>query len=459
MSRNILIYAKARTPRLEYLVDTLLGRFMGLEVHLTTDADHFRHHQNAKLAYATPLTRGHPLDEPGGVLVPACELLFEEDIEPQYVRTTDWHGLPTLFPMDGDCMSVPFDLFAAAFYMLSCYEEYLPFEPDRHGRFSAEASALYENDFMERPLVDRWARELEGLLSAHFPELEIQQPAYQFLPTIDIDQAYAYMGKPLWRNAAGLLADILRLDTAAFGERLAVLVQAREDPYNTYRRLHYLAERAQAYPLYFLQVANHHANDHALPLAHPLQQKVIHFLQQQGYTLGLHPSYNCMAQPGLMNKEKHALEEVLDHEVNDVRMHFLRFRLPHTLREMIDCGFRRDYSLGYADGPGWRAGTCRSHCWFDLEANHTTSLERVPFYTMDRTMRHYTRWAPEDSIAPNLQAINEVRHLGGVFSFIWHNSSANRDSFTWKEWQTVLETLMQEGARTDTQLAPGPTPP
>lgn len=447
MAKTLLIYSPQVTPRVAYILDTLIAEHLGLTLRCTHQAEAYHQWSGPRLAYAPPQEHGHPLGAPDDLLIPACELLFEDDLEPPYVRTTDWRGLPTLFPMDGDCMSAPFDLFAAAFYVLTCFEEYLPFEADRHGRFTAAASALHEHGFLERPLVDLWARELQRILTDAFPDLDIQRPAYRFLPTIDIDQAYAYAGKPLWKNAAALLRDVARLDTASFGERLAVMVQAREDPYNTYRRLQHLADRHGTAPCYFIQVGRTHAHDHALPLSHPLQQKVIRFLDEQGYALGIHPSYRCMERPGMLEAEKQQLEQFLGRPVKDVRMHFLRYRLPQTLREMIAAGLTHDYSLGFADAPGWRAGTSIPHRWFDLEANAPTALIRTPFYTMDRSMRNYQGMRPDDTLPMLYQTLYEVKQLGGVFSFIWHNSSANRDAFGWKAWQVVLEEMMREGAR------------
>jgi hypothetical protein len=54
-----------------------------------------------------------------------------------------------------------FDLFAAAFYLVTRYEEYLPFIADRHNRFEASQSVLFKHGLLERPLINEWAEDLK----------------------------------------------------------------------------------------------------------------------------------------------------------------------------------------------------------------------------------------------------------------------------------------------------------
>ena len=47
---------------------------------------------------------------------------------------SQWKGLPVFFQTTSDS-DIPFDVFAASFFLVSRYEEYLEFQPDAHGRF------------------------------------------------------------------------------------------------------------------------------------------------------------------------------------------------------------------------------------------------------------------------------------------------------------------------------------
>ena len=75
-------------------------------------------------------------------------LLFETDIREQQINCFDISGRPAFFQTDGD---FPFDIFAAAFFLVSRYEEYLSFQPDKYGRFPHQASLAFKENFLEIP--------------------------------------------------------------------------------------------------------------------------------------------------------------------------------------------------------------------------------------------------------------------------------------------------------------------
>ena len=51
-----------------------------------------------------------------------------------------------------------FDFFAASFYLVSRYEEYLPHLKDSYNRYKAEESIAYKYGFLEKPIINIWAK-------------------------------------------------------------------------------------------------------------------------------------------------------------------------------------------------------------------------------------------------------------------------------------------------------------
>ena len=82
-----------------------------------------------------------------GLHIVPTQLLFESNIRRQEITFGDWEGFTTLFVSKGE---IPFDLFAASFFLLSRYEEYYSTEKDQHGRFLAEKSIAYQKKFLKR---------------------------------------------------------------------------------------------------------------------------------------------------------------------------------------------------------------------------------------------------------------------------------------------------------------------
>ena len=50
------------------------------------------------------------------------------------------------------------------------------------------------------PLVNIWLKDFIKLLSVKFPSLVMPVPVFRFMPTYDIDVAYAYLGRDLLQN-------------------------------------------------------------------------------------------------------------------------------------------------------------------------------------------------------------------------------------------------------------------
>ncbi len=83
-------------------------------------------------------------------------LLFRIGIQEQSFHVEEFKELPTFYQTN-DNSDLPFDPFAASFYLVSRYEEYLPYQPDQFGRFPAKASVAYQNGFLKKPVVNHYA--------------------------------------------------------------------------------------------------------------------------------------------------------------------------------------------------------------------------------------------------------------------------------------------------------------
>jgi hypothetical protein len=110
-------------------------------------------------------------------------------------------------------------------------------------------------------------------------------------------------------------------------------------------------------------------------------------------------------------------------------------------------GFRKDYSLGYADQPGFRAGTAHPFFFFDLGKNLYTDYKLVPFAYMDGTFNEYLHLSVEESCAIVGNLAREVKRYGGVFCFIWHNETIAGNG-KWEGWPALFDytlTLFDDG--------------
>jgi hypothetical protein len=101
-------------------------------------------------------------------------------------------------------------------------------------------------------------------------------------------------------------------------------------------------------------------------------------------------------------------------------------------------GIEHDYTLGYAQEIGFRAGTCRPFTWFDLKKNEESTLTIHPFAYMDATLNYYLELSPESAIREIEKLITTVHQYQGEFISIWHNETLT-DIGKWKDWRQVFE--------------------
>jgi len=110
--------------------------------------------------------------------------------------------------------------------------------------------------------------------------------------------------------------------------------------------------------------------------------------------------------------------------------------LPDTYRNLINNDIVNDYTMGYAEVPGFRASICTPFPFFDLDQDTATPLIIHPFAVMDGTLFNYMKLAPELAIGIIEKLINEVKSVGGTFIPLWHNQTLNDDG-EWKGWLNV----------------------
>lgn len=342
-----------------------------------------------------------------------------------------------IFPNDSDDS---FDLFAAIFYAIARVEEYLPFEEDDHQRYPAHASMFYKFKVLETPIIDLWVIQFLKTLEYLFKvELNLTRSKPCWSIGIDIDQFYKYQDKSLFKTIGGLIKSFLRFDFGEIYERLQVILFNKKDPYDSYDEIKSLSiDKSQLF--FFILSGGHSSFDKN----HSLKLRNIQILIQdlkQFANIGLHPSYSSNSHKREIELEKDTLENELGFEIKISRQHFLKLRFPNTFRQLLESGIKKDYSLGYAEFPGFRAGTCRSYYWYDLENEKETDLLLTPLIAMDRSYLSYLKYTPEQSVAAIKKLFVSSMNAGGHFHLVWHNSSFDFNG-EWKNWNHVLKTLV-----------------
>ena len=429
-SRPVRIYTKEDAPRLRYVAGIILGDILGLSWEVVTD--------KRKLG-KNPVINYSSENITGSFKIAPDSLLFETGIAPREIIISEWKSLPVFFPSSSDS-DIPFDIFAASFYLVSRYEEYLDFQPDKFERFPASSSLAFKNGFLGIPVIDKWTKEMARALLKKFQSLAFKRNEYKALLTSDADQPFAYLGKGLIRSLAGLFRDITN-NEGHVGERYNIMAKGEKDPYQVFDYIIENIEKHKADVRFFFPVGDHSQYDKNPSWKNDEYIKLIHSITEK-FTIGLHPSFYAAGDYSMINKESVRLHSMSGKAVIISRFHYIRLFMPQSYRDICKAGISEDYSMGYPDEPGFRAGIARPFYFYDVLEDKQTTLKIVPFQVMDATLYDYKNIDPAAAKELILKLINETKKVGGLFVSIWHNTSL-LDNEEWIGWRDVFEFMLK----------------
>ncbi|MBP6335215.1 MAG: polysaccharide deacetylase family protein [Bacteroidia bacterium] len=429
----LLIYSPTTSSRLRYILDVIFKDFLGIDYIFCNNADEFGFHSGPKINYSEQAFGNE-------IFIYSTRLLFEKGIRDQQISVFDWLDTKAFFATHPKYI-LPFDIFAASFYLLTRYEEYLPHRRDVHGRFDARDSLAFQKGFLTKPVVDIYTLKLKELIQSHYPEINFPEKKYQFISTIDIDNAWAYKEKGTIRTTGALLRSLFHFDFKEFAERILVLTSNKKDPFDTYDHLYDLQQKYNFKSIYFFLLGDYDENDKNVSISRKKFQALISSIADYNQ-VGLHPSYASNVLTSRIRLEQSRLQKVIKSNVTKSRQHFLKLEFPDTYRNLIECDITDDYTMGYASEPGFRAGTCNTYRYYDLAYECAAPLKIHPFVVMDATLRFYMRILPAEVMSYIGPLIQEVKKVNGTFTILWHNESISSKK-PWEGWENVYEEIIK----------------
>lgn len=412
----MIIFVPHITPRISFTLDLMIGRILNSSYTITQDLEEFNLYEGAKIAY-TP----EPTDSQNVIWIEAIPLLFENYISKQTIIPTEWNGYTLFFPTPKG--SFPIDLFAVSFFLTTRYEEYYPdIVTDHHKRFPAKASVSYQLGFHRKPIVNILAEALAEKIQKQYPNFQYHLPKFESITTYDVDIAYKYRGKGLYRWSGSMLKSLLKLDFYSVSNLLkATFNLDHTDTFDRFRLHNALAIKEQNTPIHFILTAPFSKFDKNIDPKRKTFKKLIEKLEEFS-EIGLHPSYHSSENLTLIAQEKERLENRSHLKISKTRQHFLKFRFPSTFEALCEAGFEEDYSLGWQDEAGFRTSTTVPIPFFNVTTNQIRPLILFPLHAMDGALYHcYNTMEECLSVIDTLR--EEVEKHGGVFIILYHNNS------------------------------------
>src|SRR5450432_219737 len=430
----MLFYSDHKNPRLDYMLDFISGEIFNEPLVPTCDQSAYLSYAGAKLNYSNERLSNTEF------YIQPHPLLFETGIRDQEINRFDYSGRPAFFQTAGD---FPFDIFAAAFFLISRYEEYLLFQPDKFGRFPFQASLAFRENFLDFPLINYWLEDFKKSLRQKFPELIFRLKDFKFIPSYDIDIAYSYKYKGLKRNLVGFCRSMLKGQWYYLLDRWDVLFNKKKDPFDSYEWLDSLHLYCRTRAYYFFLIAKKQVGvDKNISPARPQMRSLIAY-HASGYTVGIHPSWQSGDEEAILMDEVDELARIIESPVKYSRQHYIRMTLPQTYRRLVDVGIDKDFSMGYGAANGFRASIASSFYWYDLKAEKKTGLMLFPFCFMDATSFYENRLSPKAAFSELMDYYRKIKQINGLMVTIWHNHFFGTDP-VFAGWKEVYEVFLKD---------------
>jgi len=489
----VLLFTHQNSQRVHYIFNEVIGARLGVSFQITTDWSFFKE-SNAQTKIAH--TDIQPLKEDfldflwvynSGLLSEdlirerwnpvSCDVLyFDSQASSEVAFSLPFSHFEALFlsptsELNGESAAhtasfskncVPFDAFSEIFWCLSRYEEY-QWEiaqkdsrafldshnistqppnnigklnsPDLHGRYPAKQSLLFQKGWLDIPIADK----LIWLIGYCINKKPLDQ--FEVIPTADIDMALRFAGRSFVVKTGSLIKDAF-LRPVLILERIKTIINKR-DPYQMDVTTLPLLTHSKKYKVFIL---NHRKRTNRNKQVNPETLKnelrrIKEVYDTPSENWGIHPSWQDESDEINTQKEwkweKTELENNFGVAVTQSRLHYIHLRLPNSYQILEQLGITDDWSMGYPEASGFRAGTSKPYLWYDLTLEKSTGLRVHPFCIMDVTCKNYLNLSDFISSEKGNQIKQELQIIGGSFCFIFHNESVS-NTFPWNGWKNTI---------------------
>jgi hypothetical protein len=406
---------------------------------------------------------------PAGVTVLAGAGSFFSDTAPYPPAPNwrDWAGRPIPFFFDAapgaplltllpGAATVNADVIAAAFYLLSGWQEYFSPERDRHGRFPYTASVQKQYDFVAVPVVNYYFDVLKTAVEhvsgqKLMPRRWAGAAPFAAFITHDIDNL-----RSAWKAPAK--AALKEGNLLGFARKIWHHF-TQPDAWDNLEAVAATVASSGAKSTFFVLPASQPGADGTPNADYRLDDALWNRLQQLTtagrHEIALHGSigtavsvvqFGCEAQEFLLARSLHPFGN---------RFHYLRWEprlTPQLLEAGVDVpetGPKYDSTLGFAEHFGFRHSYCHPFFPFNFTAAGAHRFLEIPLNVMDATLHHpnYLQLRAADILPALRPMLQEIERFGGVATVLWHNDHFDPANETTgpQQFAEIMAYLQQRG--------------
>lgn len=328
------------------------------------------------------------------------------------------------------------DIFAANFFMLTRWEEYVNKNRDSHDRFPANESLAYKQSFLDRPVVNEYLEELKKMLLELDSNLKFKIQNSKTYISCDVDQPYDCTVENIQNLIRVGAGDVLkRKSVKELAKRVRRYIfnklgNYKYDENYTFDWYMNVCEKTGVKAAFYFIPTSKEVQNGCYELQDKKIQNLLKYIDSRGHEIGVHGSYQTYKDKEKAKLQKNMLDDTLSslgtsQEVAGNRQHYLRWDSSVTPSILEYAGFKYDTTGSYADRPGFRYGVCYEFSMFDFLNRKKLSLKQQPLIVMECTIidNMYMGLGYSEEA---LQVIKDLKQkcfkYNGNFSLLWHNS-------------------------------------
>jgi len=407
-----IIFSSQKSERLNYVCEFIFNRVLKSNFVSTNDLKEFEISSHYKINYSGDLING-------AFNIFPHALLFEKNVSEKKPDVKNKNSIVYFFN-NNDPRSFHFDIFSAVFYSISRYEEWQQYEKDDHGRFELKESIFFKNNVHLKPITEIWIEEFRNELLKLYAPINFPLKEFKTIATIDVDNLFAYKHKGLLRTIGAGLKDFVKFDFANIMRRNSVINGADEDPFDIYEKLSEFCYERKIPLLFFFLFRTGTKFDRTVDPKSKAFNKAFDVIKSNAGIIGLHPSYFSSTNANILQAEAEQFSEKLGGRVKFSRQHYLKFDIRTTPALLLKNDIDVDFSMGFASGAGFRAGTSQPFFYYDFNTEKKTELLFMPFCAMDGAYFVYNNISPEEAYAALQKIKEEVKKVDGIFTTVFH---------------------------------------
>lgn len=429
-------FAAGNSPEKEYILGFILNDFLGLDVDLLKSDDQVEFYEirggNKKLLIRDVFLK---IELAGKWLtkdtLPAANLVYSKLELSQNDNSSI--PIPIIYGNDeckvtDDQITIGLDIFGSAFFMLSRYEEAAVPKTDQHDRFAAIDSVAYQNQFLNRPIVNEYIDLLKEAISILWPSTAFRKRQYRGLVSCDVDHLRDNLAESTfrsWKKAAGDVIKRKSITEATETYNNWYNTRIRSDNrFDTFDFMMNTCERSNLKQAFYFR-SDLESYDHNDPMLHALLRDI----DNRGHEIGIHFGYDTYLDLTRAKEELEMLHTTLDklgikQPVRGGRQHYLRWRSSETAVIWDSLGLEYDSTIGYGDHIGFRSGFCCEYPLYDVRRREPLKILERPLIVMECSLLSsiYMNVTFDEAFKQMLKLYSQVKKFDGDFTLLWHNS-------------------------------------